>query len=304
VGSLLTFAAFTSVSLDDKVANGFGDHVLFNFIRVRGVRIRALSAVPQEAEVLVPPPSVFRIMTVAMFHGSLVVTLEQVQSPLTYLEQPSSTPPAPAPAPSPAPAPALSILSSLSVDQVSLLVRSPPPLVALPLSRRAERWPQVQSVDPDFTQYAREVRRLKVKGMFISKATDEELSDMFKEMHVSLAHKVELREAVAAWRADPQRVLFPPCAAAAPAFLPLQPRAHALPSPPPSPEQALQAVEREGAAEAERQRKIREEEERKAAAKALDPKVLFPATAHSRAPVSLVFAGCCRLSHPRQTRHP
>ena len=51
VGSLLTFAAFTSVSLDDKVADGFGDHVLFNFTRVRGVRIRALSAVPQEAEV-------------------------------------------------------------------------------------------------------------------------------------------------------------------------------------------------------------------------------------------------------------
>jgi hypothetical protein len=90
-------------------------------------------------------------------------------------------------------------------------------------------------VDPDFTQYAREVRRLKVKGVFISKATDEELSDMFKEMQVSLAHKVELREAVAAWRADPQRVMFPPCAAAAPAFLPLQPRAHAVPSPPPHP---------------------------------------------------------------------
>jgi hypothetical protein len=122
VGSLITFAAFTSVSLDDKVANGFGDHVLFNFIRVRGVRIRALSAVPQEAEVLVPPPSVFRIVTVAMFHGSLVVTLEQVESPLTYLEQPYSTAPAPAPAPAPS---ALSILSSLSVDQVSLLVRSP-----------------------------------------------------------------------------------------------------------------------------------------------------------------------------------
>ena len=195
-------------------------------------------------------------------------------------------------------------------------------------------------MDPDFTQYAREVRRLKVKGVFISKATDEELSDMFKEMHVSLAHKVELREAVAAWRADPQRVLFPPCAAAAPAFLPLQPRAHALPSPPPSPEQALQAVEREGAAEAERQRKIREEEERKqkaaeaerqrkireeeerkaaeaerqrkireeeerkAAAKALDPKVLFPATALHTRPNFIPFAeiaGCCRLSHPRQT---
>ena len=50
MGSLITFAAFTSVSLDDKVANGFGDHVLFNFTRVRGVRIRALSAVPQEAD--------------------------------------------------------------------------------------------------------------------------------------------------------------------------------------------------------------------------------------------------------------
>ncbi len=46
-------------------------------------------------------------------------------------------------------------------------------------------------------------------------------------------------------------MLFPTCAASARAFLPLQPRAHALPSPPPSPEQALQAVEREGAAEAE-----------------------------------------------------
>jgi hypothetical protein len=90
-------------------------------------------------------------------------------------------------------------------------------------------------VDPDFTQYAREVRRLKVKGVFISKATDEELSEVFKEMQVCVTHKVELREAVAAWRADPQRVMLPPCAAAAPAFLPLQPRAHAVPSPPPHP---------------------------------------------------------------------
>ena len=75
VGSLTTFPAFTSVSLDDKVANGFCDHVLFQFTRVRGVRIRALRAVPEEAEVLVPPPSVYRIVAVAMFHGSLVVTL-------------------------------------------------------------------------------------------------------------------------------------------------------------------------------------------------------------------------------------
>jgi len=179
-------------------------------------------------------------------------------------------------------------------------------------------------VKPAFSKYASAVVEHDVTGTFIARATDEELSDMFKEMQVSLAHKVELREAVAAWRADPQRVLFPPCAAAAPAFLPLQPRAHALPSPPPSPEQALQAVEREGAAEAERQRKIREEEERKAAeaerqrkireeeerkaaAKALDSKVLFPATALHTRPNFIPFAeiaGCCRLSHPRQTQHP
>jgi hypothetical protein len=56
------------------------------------------------------------------------------------------------------------------------------------------------------------------------------------------------------------------------------------------------------AAEAERQRKIREEEERKAAAKALDPKVLFAATALPR-PNFIRFAGCCRRSRQRQTRH-
>jgi hypothetical protein len=105
--------------------------------------------------------------------------------------------------------------------------------------------------------------------------------------------------------------------------------------PAPSSEQALQAVEREGAAEAERQRKIREEEEQKQKAaeaerqrkireeeeqmqKAAEAerqrkiqeeeerkaaaKVLFPATALPR-PNVIRFAGCCRLSHQRQTRH-
>jgi hypothetical protein len=85
VGNLVTLPAFTSVTLDDKVASGFGDHLMFTFTRVRGVRIRALSAMPQEAEVLVPPPSVHRILAVAMFHGSLVVTLECAESPLSYL---------------------------------------------------------------------------------------------------------------------------------------------------------------------------------------------------------------------------
>jgi hypothetical protein len=86
VGKLLTLSAFTSVSLLDSVAEEFSDHVMFTFIRVRGVIIRALSQVPREAEVLVPPPSVFRIRSVAKFHGSLTVTLECVDdNPLTYL---------------------------------------------------------------------------------------------------------------------------------------------------------------------------------------------------------------------------
>jgi hypothetical protein len=90
VGALMTIPAFMSVSLDDKVADGFGDHVLLQFTCVRGVRISALSAYPNEAEVCVPPPSVYRIVNVAMFKGSLVITLESVLSPLTYLAPPTA----------------------------------------------------------------------------------------------------------------------------------------------------------------------------------------------------------------------
>ncbi len=155
-------------------------------------------------------------------------------------------------------------------------------------------------MDPDFKQYAGEVRRLKVKGVFISKATDEELSDMFKEMHVSLAHKVELREAVAAWRADPQRVPFPPCAAAAPAFLPLQPRAHAVPSPPPHPSRRCKPsnvkapLKRSGSERYGRRRSARllkrsgsERFVRRRSAR-LQPRCFFPPL-HSCAPMSFVL---------------
>jgi len=130
VGSLMTFPAFTSVSLDDKVANGFGDHVLFQFTRVRGVRIRALSQLPEEAEVLVPPPSVYRIVAAAMFHGSLVVTLERVDSPLTYLlaASPALSPALPLPSSAAgggaAASSALRSLSELSAPDVALIVRA------------------------------------------------------------------------------------------------------------------------------------------------------------------------------------
>jgi hypothetical protein len=85
VGSLITIPAFMSVSLDGTVADDFGDHVLFNFTRVHGVNIRELSAYPKEAEVCVPPPSLYRIIAVAKVRGSVIVTLEHIDSPLSYL---------------------------------------------------------------------------------------------------------------------------------------------------------------------------------------------------------------------------
>ncbi len=62
---------------------------------------------------------------------------------------------------------------------------------------------------PAFSKYASAIVEHDDTGTFLASASDEELSEVFKEMHVSVTHKVELREAVAVWRADPQRVLFP-----------------------------------------------------------------------------------------------
>ena len=148
VGELMTFAAFMSVSTDDSVADDFGDYVFFVFVKVRGARIAVLSQLPKEAEILVPPPSVFRIKAVAKFGGKLTITLEQESCPLSYLSQAAATPvslgPPVASVVSPVStvisgghaaaqaAPVLSHLSSLSVDQVSLLVRIPD---LAPLSR-------------------------------------------------------------------------------------------------------------------------------------------------------------------------
>jgi len=87
VGQLMTFPAFMSVSTDDSVADDFGDYVFFVFVKVRGARIAPLSQLPKEAEILVPPPSAFRIKAVAKFGGKLTITLEQEACPLSYLSQ-------------------------------------------------------------------------------------------------------------------------------------------------------------------------------------------------------------------------
>ena len=104
VGQLMTFPAFMSVSTDDSVADDFGDFVFFVFVKVRGARVARLSQLPKEAEILVPPPSVFRIKAVAKVGttksfvggqevksgGRLTVTLEQESCPLTYLSHTAS----------------------------------------------------------------------------------------------------------------------------------------------------------------------------------------------------------------------
>lgn len=84
VGGRLTFAAFTSVSLEDseaaKFAGGAASHALYyTFTRVRGVRIAGLSALPNEAEVLLEPPAVFTILQRQKLHGVVTVVLEAVE---------------------------------------------------------------------------------------------------------------------------------------------------------------------------------------------------------------------------------
>ncbi len=61
---------------------------------------------------------------------------------------------------------------------------------------------------PAFSKYATALAERDVTGMVLFKATDEELSALFNEMKVATSHKVEIREAVARWRVDPQEVRF------------------------------------------------------------------------------------------------
>jgi hypothetical protein len=46
-----------------------------------------------------------------------------------------------------------------------------------------------------------------VDGKFLDRATDEDISDLLKEMSMTAAHKVELRNAIASWRSDPQQTM-------------------------------------------------------------------------------------------------
>jgi hypothetical protein len=92
VGSFLTFPSFVSVTSSDKKMHDFAaqhlsgyDKLMLNFTRLRGMRPGAISPFPFEEEIIVPPPSIFRILTTLKIDGGLVLTLESVDSPLVYL---------------------------------------------------------------------------------------------------------------------------------------------------------------------------------------------------------------------------
>jgi hypothetical protein len=85
---LITFAGFTSVTRVASEAQNFGDYFFFHFLSVRGVDISSVSAYPQEMELLVIPPAVFRVGGACKLYGRLTVPLTQVeQENASYLSR-------------------------------------------------------------------------------------------------------------------------------------------------------------------------------------------------------------------------
>jgi hypothetical protein len=81
--SLITFASFSSVTRESRQAQYFGEEygsIFFHFLSVRGVDISSVSMFPEEAEILVIPPAVFRVGGSFRLYGKLTV-------PLTHVEQ-------------------------------------------------------------------------------------------------------------------------------------------------------------------------------------------------------------------------
>jgi uncharacterized protein YkuJ len=78
-GRLVTFAGFTSASLDESIAEGFGDSIFFHLLRVRGVDVSAVSAYANEREILVIPPGVFTVSGAYKSNRKLIISLTWVE---------------------------------------------------------------------------------------------------------------------------------------------------------------------------------------------------------------------------------
>ena len=55
------------------------------FKNVRGVRLGSLSAHPTEMEVLMEPPTVFKVTARSKFYRKLIIHLERVDAPIKYM---------------------------------------------------------------------------------------------------------------------------------------------------------------------------------------------------------------------------
>jgi hypothetical protein len=217
-----------------------------------------LAQLPRDAEGMVGPPPPLaggpsQLPASLLVDGSLLRSSSSSSPP-----PPDSTTAFPPPVSPPPQQPPASL--AVGVNQLSSL--QPSDICIL-----------MHAAGPDFEAkgYGKAILRENVKGDFILKANEVELSTLFGQMGVKAVDMPTLREAVASWKANPTQ-----------AFVQLETSRRA--------------------ADAERQKQAEEEERKAAAAKALDPKVLLPATALPR-PNFIRFAGCRRLSHPRQTRH-
>jgi hypothetical protein len=215
----MTFPAFMSVSTDDSVADDFGDYVFFVFVKVRGARIAQLSQLPKEAEILVPPPSVFRIKAVAKVGttksfvgghevksgGRLTITLEQESCPLAYLSQSSSKSVVPtslvpgsaaashmpvafassggAASKHPPASPAPFSLSDLSVPDVALIV-----------SCRGEA----------FEAYSATIVSNSFGGDVIDMLDINDVTQLMEDMGIAANHKMVLKATFAGWKKNPE----------------------------------------------------------------------------------------------------
>jgi hypothetical protein len=91
VGGLITFAAFTSVTVDPKTAEKFGDHFFLHFLKVRAVDVSCVSAFPDEQELVIVPPGVFKVEGVWKLKNMLTVSLRYHDQPYaSYLTVPET----------------------------------------------------------------------------------------------------------------------------------------------------------------------------------------------------------------------
>ena len=242
VGTKITFPAPTSCTTSDHIASEFTHGIQLMIQNQSGVMMVPghLSAF-EEDEVMPPFPSSYKVVARSKVQDTVVVVIQALTSAVTYCSPHASgmlhdlsgvsphcshthdvfnddgTPVYPpttqvlgggSTTMASVSSPVSVAYPSLSVKQVSLLVCLPSPMSSIFSSCLISLSPQLQSVKPAFSKYATAVAERDVTGVVLSKSSDEELDALFNEMKISTSHKVEIREAVARWRADPQGVRF------------------------------------------------------------------------------------------------